>query len=222
MTGQLVKATIKNLDTNESVTCEFNPNSYTFTKTNQWAESQTRGTNSPTLDFTSGSPADLTMELFFDTYTTGEDVRTKYTNALWKLALVNPDKKDPKTNQSRPPVCEFRWGQAWSFKAVVTSITQKFTLFLPDGTPARATVNLSLRQAEDPGQFPFQNPTSGGAAGHRTRVVQQRETLDIIAAQEYGESKHWRAIAEANNIDDPLRLQPGTVLALPPIEEAAS
>lgn len=220
MTGQLVKATIKNLDTNETVTCEFNPNQYSFSKSNTWAESETRGTNAPTLDFTSGAPAELTLELFFDTYVTGEDVRAKYTNALWKLAMVNKDKKDPKTGKSRPPLCEFRWGKTWSFKAVVTSISQRFNLFLPDGTPARCTVNLTLKQAEDPGQFPFQNPTSGGTAGHRTRVVQQRDTLDLIAAEEYGEAKHWRAIAEANGIDDPLRLRAGMVLALPPIEEA--
>ncbi|MGE5595946.1 MAG: CIS tube protein [Hyphomicrobiales bacterium] len=219
-TGQLVKATIKNLDTNETVSCMFNPSEYTFSKTNSWAENQTRGENSPPLDFNRGNPTSLTMQLFFDTYSTGEDVRTKYTNALWKLAMVNEDKKDPKTGKSRPPLCEFRWGQTWSFKAVVASITQKFTLFLPDGTPARATVDLTLTQAEDPGKFPFQNPTSGGAAGHRTHVVRQRETLDLIAAEEYGESRHWRVIAEANGIDDPLKLRPGSVLALPPVEEA--
>jgi nucleoid-associated protein YgaU len=116
-------------------------------------------------------------------------------------------------------VCEFRWGQAWSFKAVVASVTQKFTLFLDDGTPTRAEVTLKLRQVEDEGAYPGQNPTSGGTAGHRVHVVQQRETLDLIASREYGESKHWRHIAEANNISDPLRIRPGTALSLPPLDK---
>ncbi|MBK6318986.1 MAG: LysM peptidoglycan-binding domain-containing protein [Dehalococcoidia bacterium] len=90
-------------------------------------------------------------------------------------------------------------------------------MFLGDGTPVRATVNLSLKQAKDPGRFPAQNPTSGGAAGHKRHVVLQRETLDSIAAREYGEARHWRHIAEANGIEDPMRLRPGTVLALPPL-----
>ena len=51
----------------------------------------------------------------------------------------------------------------------------------------RATVDLSLKQAKDPGRFPAQNPTSGGVAGHKRHIVQQSETLDAIAAREYGQ-----------------------------------
>ncbi len=217
----LVKATIRNLDTNKAITCLFNPTEYAFAKEVGWAEAADRGANIPQLEFVGGKPATLTLSLFFDTNDTGEDVRTKYTNDLWDLALVNPDRLDSKTNKGRPPECMFEWGNAWSFKAVVTSMTQKFTMFLEDGTPTRATVDLTLKQAHDPGRFPAQNPTSGGVAGHRTRVVQQRETLDLIAAEEYGESRHWRHIAEANGIDNPLRLRPGTRLAIPPLDEYA-
>ncbi len=217
----LVKATIRNLDTNKAITCLFNPTEYAFAKEVGWAEAADRGANIPQLEFVGGKPATLTLSLFFDTNDTGEDVRAKYTNALWDLALVNPDRLDSKTNKGRPPECMFEWGNAWSFKAVVTSMTQRFTLFLEDGTPTRATVDLTLKQAHDPGRFPAQNPTSGGVAGHRTRVVQQRETLDLIAAEEYGEARHWRHIAEANGIDNPLRLRPGTRLALPPLDEYA-
>jgi nucleoid-associated protein YgaU len=90
-------------------------------------------------------------------------------------------------------------------------------MVLEDGTPTRATVDLTLRQALAAGDFPAQNPTSAGAAGIRTRVVQQRETLDLIAFQEYGNTHHWRHIADANGIDNPLAIKPGMVLALPPI-----
>ena len=70
----------------------------------------------------------------------------------------------------------------------------------------------------DPDSYPFQNPTSGGAAGHRSRVLGQGETLGLIASEEYGDAKQWRHIATANNIDNPIRLRAGTVLRLPPIE----
>jgi hypothetical protein len=214
----LVKASILNMDTQARVTCMFNPTDYTFAKSVDWAESTDRGANVPALEFTGGKPASLTLKLFFDTTDTGEDVRTKYTNALWDLAMVNPDSIDSATNKGRPPTCSFEWGTAWSFEAVVTSINTSFTMFKGDGTPVRATVDLTLKQATDPGNFPAQNPTSGGAAGHKRHVVQQRETLDAIAAREYGQAQHWRHIAEANGIDDPMRLRPGMVLALPPIE----
>lgn len=214
----LVKATIRNLDTQKKVTCLFNPTDYSFSKSVGWAEAADRGANVPTLEFTGGQPAVLTLKLFFDTNDTGEDVRTKYTNDLWDLAMVNRDMLDPKTNKGRPPRCMFEWGSAWSFEAVVTSISTNFTMFLEDGTPTRASVDLSLKQAKDPGSFPAQNPTSGGVAGHKRHTVQQRETLDLIAAREYGDASQWRHIAEANGIDDPLRLKPGMVLTLPPVE----
>lgn len=217
LTGELVKATITNLDTNDSIECMFNPKEYTFTKSNNWAQSKTKGKNVPQLEFNGGNPTDLKVELFFDTYESGEDVRKKYTNAIWQLAMVNKDKEDPKTKKSQPPKCEFRWGSMWSFKAVLADITQKFTLFLPDGTPVRATLNVTFRQTEDEGLFPKQNPTSGGMPGHRTRIVKAGETLDWIASQEYGEAKHWRYIAEVNRIDNPFQIKPGTVLQLPPL-----
>lgn len=216
-TGQLVRASFKNLDNNDTVEVAFNPTDYSISKSNNWAESPDTGDNVGRLEFTGGNPIELQMSLFFDTSITGENVQEKYTGKLWTLALVNPDKKDPTTGRSRPPACEFRWGGTWSFEAVVTSINEKLTMFLADGTPIRSTVNLTLKQAKDPGQFPFQNPTSGGVPGHRTHVVQQRETLDWIAASEYGAAKHWRYIASVNGLDNPMDLRPGMILQLPPL-----
>ena len=88
----------------------------------------------PPLEFNGGNPTDLKVTLMFDTYETGDDVRDSYTNALWEMAMVNKAKIDPKTKKGQPPQCEFRWGTMWSFKAVIANITQKFTLFLADGT----------------------------------------------------------------------------------------
>ena len=215
----LVKAALRNLDTQKCIYCMFNPTDYAFSKSVTWAQSSDRGANVPTLEFTGGEAAVLTLKLFFDTSDTGEDVRKKYTNDLWDLAMVNKNKADPKTGKARPPRTTFEWGKAWSFEAYVTSISTNFTMFLEDGTPTRATVDISLKQAKDSGKFPAQNPTSGGVAGHRRHIVQQQETLDLIADREYGEAHHWRHIAQANGIDDPTRLRPGMVLTLPPIEE---
>lgn len=212
-----VKATITNLDTNESIECLFNPTEYTFYKTNNWTMARQRGANVPQLEFGGGNPAELKMQLVFDTYESGEDVRTRYTNALWELARVNRQRQDPRTRRSTPPRCEFRWGTMWSFRAVVAEIRQQFTLFLPNGTPVRAVVDVTFRQVEDEGLYPRQNPTSGGMPGQRTHLVKEGERLDWIAAQEYGEARHWRYIAEVNHIDNPFEIRPGTVLSLPPL-----
>jgi len=216
-----VKAKIKNLDEPaQSVTCLFNPTDYSFSKTINWTASANRGANVPTLEFTGGEAIELGLKLLFDTHEKRHDVRTSYTNKLWAMAMVNPARRDPTTQQGSPPIVEFEWGRMWSFKAVITSISQNFTLFLENGTPTRATVDLKLKQVDDPGRRPFQNPTSGGRAGHRSRVIRQGETLDIVAQEEYGHPGHWRHIAEANRIDNPFRLIPGSILALPPLSHA--
>lgn len=215
--SSLAKAKIRNTDTDEKVEFQFNPTEYSFQKQVGWKESDTGGANVPKSTFTGGKPITLTLKLFFDTRDSGEDVRKKYTDKLWKLSLVTPGKQDPKTKKGRPPVVEFQWGEVWTFKAVVTSIASNFTLFDVHGTPVRATCDIQLKQVEDPSSYPFQNPTSGGVAGHRTHVVEQGERLDVIAAREFGEALHWRHIAEANGLDDPLRIRPGTSLTLPPL-----
>ncbi|MFQ5826799.1 MAG: peptidoglycan-binding protein [Dehalococcoidia bacterium] len=215
--GELAKATITNLDTKKSIECMFRPKEYTFSKTNSWTRGEVRGGNTPQLEFSGGQPTALTMELFFDTYEDGKDVRKAYTNAIWDLMMVNPQTKDPKTHQGRPPLCEFRWGSMWSFKAVITSISQKFTLFLPDGTPVRATLNVSFQQVEEQGLYPRQNPTTGGGYGYKARVVKEGESIDWIAYDEYGDPALWRFLADTNNLENPTRLETGQVLAIAPL-----
>jgi nucleoid-associated protein YgaU len=218
--SSLSKALLRNLDTNEEIPVQFNPTEYSFQKQLGWKEADTGGADVPKSTFTGGKPIQLTLKLFFDTQDTGEDVRKKYINKIWNLALVTPGKKDPKTKKGRPPVVQFTWGEVWTFKAVVTQISSNFTLFDVHGVPVRATCDIGLKQVEDPKSYPFQNPTSGGVAGHRTHVVEQAERLDVIAAREYGEAEHWRHIARANGIEDPIRVRAGTVLSLPPLPGA--
>ena len=48
------------------------------------------------------------------------------------------------------------------------------------------------------------------------------DSLPSIAHREYGVPALWRAIAEANRIDDPLRLATGSSLRIPTTEEATA
>src|SRR5436305_476 len=126
-TMSFAKAEIINLDNNdERVECMFKPKEYSVAKTNSWSAGQTKGSNVPPLEFSSGSATTLTMQLFFDTYESKKDVRKEYTSAIWKLMSVDTNLQDPVTKRSRPPRVRFQWGSAWSFNAVITSITQKF------------------------------------------------------------------------------------------------
>jgi hypothetical protein len=91
--------------------------------------------------------------------------------------------------------------------------------FLSDGTPIRATVGLDLQiNSADP---MAQNPTSGGLTGRSGRTVIDGDSLPGIAVAEYGRPGEWRRLAEANDLDDPLRIRPGSTLYLPSRAEVA-
>lgn len=213
--GGLEPAIIINKDTGEIVRCMFNPHEYTLSKQNRWVRGETKGKNVPRLKFSQGGAQTLKLQLFFDTYAEGTDVRI-HTDPLWNMMMVNADKVNPRSNKSEPPAVQFRWG-GLAFDAVITSISQKFTLFLKDGTPVRTTVDITLEQLSDDRDFARQNPTSGSEASPRTHVVQAGERLDLIAYQEYGDAARWRLIAKANGLIHPLRLHPGQRLVIPPL-----
>jgi hypothetical protein len=50
--------------------------------------------------------------------------------------------------RQRPPVYYFMWGQQNYVQCMVKSLTCKLTMFLSDGTPVRAIVDISLQQVD--------------------------------------------------------------------------
>lgn len=157
MNGQLVKASITPMNpSGPPIEFMFNPKEYTLSKSANWQESSSSAQNHGEKNFAGGSGAALSLQLFFDTYLhrsggsldTVQDVRV-HTDKLWKLTLIEPQTRDAKTGKGRPPEVLFQWGSTWHFKAVIKSVQQQFTLFMPNGMPVRATVTLELQQSED-------------------------------------------------------------------------
>ena len=112
----------------------------------------------------------------------------------------------------------FTWGKFSTFPAVITQVGQKFTLFLENGLPARATLSVTLQEVPKKAakkRQQGQNPTSRAAGASRVRVVQMGDTIDLIAADELGDAGAWRRVAETNNLEDPRRLTPGQALLIP-------
>ena len=98
---------------------------------------------------------------------------------------------------------------------MITDITQRFTLFLSDGTPVRATLDVTFQQVKDTSQLKPQNPTSGGDGGQRVWTVSSGDSLLSIAYQVYGDPGKWRAIADANRLSEVRSLPIGLVLEIP-------
>lgn len=214
----MATASLINLETNTKVDFMFRPKEFSFAKTNGWQPGKAVGLQMSPPQFTGGQPMTMTLELFFDTFEEKEnrDVRL-HTAPLWEMMGIPSGSRDPNTNKGKPPFVRFTWGSLGSFIAVITQMTQKFTLFLGTGVPVRSTVTIALQQAQDETEQPLQNPTSGGPGGLVVHTVTQGETIDWIAYQEYGDANAWRHLAAANHLEDPSRLLPGQRLLIAPL-----
>jgi hypothetical protein len=112
-----------------------------------------------------------------------------------------------------PPVLIFSWG-LMSFRCVLASASQRFILFLPDGTPVRARLQVTFNGFTNV-DFEAKQLKQETADFTKIHVVSQGETASSIAAQAYGNPALWRPIAIRNALDDPRRLTPGLRLVIP-------
>jgi nucleoid-associated protein YgaU len=187
-----------------------------------WADAQQQ--------FLSVAPATLSVELFFDTY----ESRTPASTRAQLVSLVTPpnpfqtgDATDVTALTSRviglarvdkelhrPPLCRLSWGAFTDiFTGVLTQVQERFTMFLPDGTPVRATLSCSFVESMTVAEVRTREMHSADVV--KTWVVRRTDTLHSIAATVYGDPRRWRHIATANGIVNPRALRPGTVLTIP-------
>ena len=205
--GGLAPATLTNLDTNDVVNFMFNPFEYTLSKSNTWQDKPVTGQNLPYVNFQQGGAITLKLTLHFDSQVLGTDVRN-FTDKLWKMVMINEAKADAKTGKGQPPPVVFDWGKL-HFKAIITNLSQKFTLFTDTGIPLRCTVDVDLRQyLDEPGETGTAQSSSSGTTTKAPVTATQGQRLDNMTSN----PNDQRKIAEKNNINNPLKVPTGTKL----------
>ncbi|WP_437937081.1 CIS tube protein [Sorangium sp. So ce341] len=201
----LIRAKIKVEHTGEELEVMFNPEEYSLNRDNNFASQAIPGLSSPLLQFAHGNLRTLEMELLFDTYEKLTDVRDK-TQKLIKMMEIDP-------HLHAPPILNVSWASL-QFRCVLTRAAQKFILFLPDGRPVRARVNVSFTEFVDP-EHESKQIKRQTADYTKVHHVVDGETLSAIAARYYERPELWRAVALANELDDPRRLFAGQALTIP-------
>ncbi|MGC5020959.1 LysM peptidoglycan-binding domain-containing protein [Micromonospora sp. DT47] len=195
---------------------QFNPKELSLTKNAKWKrEAQRNARKSGPPEFTGSDPSKLSLEMFFDATDSMDEKVVKAVEKLFSCCV--PTEKSRQDKKGSPPWVVFRWGGLTSFPAYVSSVTAKYTLFTPSGTPVRALCTVTLEEIS--GEQSGQNPTSGSVAARDIHVVVAGDTLASVAFRAYGDPALWRRIAQASNIDDPMRLRPGTRLLIPAPDE---
>ncbi len=138
-------------DSNHSNHIEFmfNPTELSFSRSisieqSEGSRNQSGGNKS---SFKHPNPYSLKINnLILDTYEDQTSVLThveKFARAVRFLEEGNEQGK-------RPPIYVFTWGATSYLRCFVKTFAFNLSLFLPDGTPVRATVTLDLEQVDDP------------------------------------------------------------------------
>ena len=222
----------KDRDYAAKISVPFNPSSLKTSNTVGWTTIKFGATalkQAYAIQFTGkgATPATLSFDLSLDTYE-GEPQTSSWFSVpnptamhIWTppsgvSVLPTVEKimalQEINTDLHRPPLCELWWGQVRLIEGPLTSLTSNYTRFMADGSPVRANLSLTFTDA---------SLTTDGelcsADVEKTYTVRLGDTLQAIAARQYGSPAHWRRIAEANAIDDPRRLTPGSILAIPPL-----
>ena len=221
----------------EHIPVRYNPGELTLDKQVTLGEATIPGIDAPLQQFVRGNAEKLTLDLFFDTTEYGMGAKAKsvtsLTDQIFQLIRIEP-------TRHAPPLLTFFWhaefpgsrigpegfskdGPAMEsqrrngFKCVMESLKQKFTLFSPEGVPLRATLTVTLREYRELQDQLKELKLSSPDRTH-VHVLQRSDTLAGVARRYYDKVSQWRAVADANRIDDARRLAPGAFLRVPPLE----
>ena len=164
----------------EDIEFMFNPNQLAFSRSinlEQAKGSQTKDGNNK-VSFKHPNPYSLKISnILIDTYETKE-ANVLDTIKKFKLAVEfvkdgkassgkaprgkakNGKAKNGNAQEKRPPIYLFTWGNYNYLRCFVKTFSFKLTMFRPDGTPVRASVDLDLEQVDLPNSQPSQNTPS--------------------------------------------------------------
>lgn len=199
---------------NQEIQVQFNPAEYQISNSVQYAEKTIVGLEGAVSQFVAGGNAVLNLTLYFDTYEPpgmngteegGTNVGEQ-TREIVKLVKIEG-------SLHRPQQVTFSWG-AIHFKGVITEVKESYTMFLSDGMPVRAKLDVTMKSVYDSSagkrQEPFESPDRT-----KYRRVRQGEYLWNYAYEEYGDPERWKEIAVENGLKHPMEIQPGQLLRIP-------
>jgi hypothetical protein len=194
-----------------TVTVQFNPETLKVTYSNTMEGGDQSG--GAAIQYVSKSSTKMSVELWFDAAALADedDVRrlTKKVNHF-----ITPI---PQGEGMAPPAVRFTWG-SFLFEGVMDSMDETLEYFSADGRPLRAKVSISITSQEI--QFHEPPPPSSGGSVPGTapqRQAQEGDSLQGMVGRDRGRgagAEGWQAVAAANGIENPRRLEPGSFVDL--------
>lgn len=146
-------------DTGLNVVAHYNPSTVTITKAVPWSKvneanqsnqqsSQGQGIH---MEFTGANGRETAIDLLFDEVEKPDGSVAKAIAALEKMASVRKP-GSTKEDERRPHHCVVVWGNTFQqFSCVIKNLSTKYQMFSATGDPIRATVTVTLSEADSVG-----------------------------------------------------------------------
>lgn len=216
----------RTINDERTVTVQFNPETLKVTFANQIA--QNSGAGAQSRQFVGAGTTKLALQVWFDVtaYPAGsepaDDVRVLTQRVAYFITPrpLGSSGGGDKQPQFAPPAVRFVWG-TFQFDGIMEQLEESLEFFSPEGRPLRASLTLGLTQQKITAfAFGSAGPAAGsrgaGAISAGTQPLTPAPsgiTLPGLAASA-GAGDSWQSIAEANGIEDPLRLSAGQLVNL--------
>jgi hypothetical protein len=206
------------------VQVQFNPETLKVSFANQIATPTGAGSQegSPARLFVGAGSTKLAVQIWFDVTAIPaeaervEDVRELTREVTYFITPI------AEGEHFIPPAVKFAWG-SFAFAGIVDSIEESLEFFSNDGKPLRAQISLAMSQQRIPeyvaGRGVPQAPPPGAGKGPGGRPVGTSPLTQAPAgvplqALAGASGADWRAVAQANQIENPRLLAAGQLIDL--------
>ena len=204
-------------DPEKTVQVQFNPETLKVNFSNQKAGGDQRGGSA--VQFVGAGSTKLTLDLWFDVTVPLPDGSMQPDGDVRKLTqkvtyFITPTKVPGEEDKWIPPGVRFIWG-TFLFDGVMDSLNENLEYFSEEGKPLRAGISISLSKQEIQFQFGNQTPPgNGGENAPGTQPMQPARAGDSVQdmASRAGKPDDWKAVAAANNIENPRQIAAGALL----------
>lgn len=223
-------------DSKDTYVVQVNPSSYSLNHLLNYSYNQGQGFSGREAVYSNSSPVTLQFEFLFDgtgvvpapselgdvplvgaiasalsgnkPYTVQEEIK-RFNELVYQL--------DGEIH--RPRHLLLVWGTL-VFPCVLSSLTYRFTLFKPDGTPLRAVATCGFCESKPQPQRALEDNRMSPDLTH-LRDIEEGDTLPLLADQIYGNALLYLEVARANKLINFRRLRAASRITFPPLAKEA-
>lgn len=194
-------------------TVMVNPDEYSRSYGIKYANQQGSGSSAAPMKFARSEPEGITLSFFLDgTGALASDTATDVETAITSFEKVAYEYNG---DIHSPNYLKISWG-ILIFKGRLQSYSVSYTLFKPDGTPLRAKVKATFKEAIDASTIAKKEGDNSPDLTH-VRTVVAGDTLPMLCQKIYKDPSMYLQVAKHNNLINLRRLTPGTELYFPPV-----